>query len=476
MASGYEPCPPPVDPFVDIVEDGFGFYTDVCGNKEIVRRFTFTNQNYLTIQVITYGATITSIKYPDQCGVVEDVVLGYDGIEGYISDTSHYMGAIIGRYANRIAKGHFKINDDDFQLSKNHGEHHIHGGFFGFDKVNWKSDLQGKKLVLTYLSQDGEEGYPGELLVSVSYQMTTDNSFFMEMRATTSKPTPINLTNHTYFNLAGHTTGAKGLMQHVMNINADRIVTTDDLSIPTGCLQNVTGTLWDLRIPRKLGTVIQHVPYGGFDQCMCIHKTDDECMTFNARVVHPESGRILEVYSNQPGVQFYTANDFPRAGRTINSEGEIQVETTICPIRVCPICGYMIKDADFENPSEESCPEEKESALGNQPVPIKTQVRLIGKGATEYFYQGGFTLMTGKFPDSVHRKNFPNTILRPGEMYCHKVRYKFSLYEDVVLEPEDFDDAINDWEGEAEGEIDEPADVDAGGDDLLGDKLEENGR
>ncbi|KAL0280802.1 UNVERIFIED_CONTAM: hypothetical protein PYX00_001989 [Menopon gallinae] len=427
MASGYEPCPPPVDPFVDIVEDGFGFYTDVCGNKEIVRRFTFTNQNYLTIQVITYGATITSIKYPDQCGVVEDVVLGYDGIEGYISDTSHYMGAIIGRYANRIAKGHFKINDDDFQLSKNHGEHHIHGGFFGFDKVNWKSDLQGKKLVLTYLSQDGEEGYPGELLVSVSYQMTTDNSFFMEMRATTSKPTPINLTNHTYFNLAGHTTGAKGLMQHVMNINADRIVTTDDLSIPTGCLQNVTGTLWDLRIPRKLGTVIQHVPYGGFDQCMCIHKTDDECMTFNARVVHPESGRILEVYSNQPGVQFYTANDFPRAGRTINSEGD----------------GVII---------------------------------IKGKNGVHYYKHHAFCLETQGYPDSVNHKNFPNTILRPGEMYCHKVRYKFSLYEDVVLEPEDFDDAINDWEGEAEGEIDEPADVDAGGDDLLGDKLEENGR
>ncbi|KAK6633654.1 hypothetical protein RUM44_004261 [Polyplax serrata] len=467
----YVPCPEPPKPFVDIIEDGFGFITKEDGTREIVRRYTFTNQDNLSVQVISYGATITSIKCPDKNGNVDDVVLGFDNLDGYLSPSNPYMGATIGRVANRIAKGHFKIGEYDYQLSTNIGQHHLHGGFKGFDKVNWKSEIQEKKVVMTYMSKDGEEGYPGEVLTCLLFEMTTTSDFIIEMKATSSKPTPINLTSHSYFNLAGHAKGAGGLYQHLVSINADKYCHTDEDFIPTGMLKNVVNTLWDLRIAKKLAGVLNHVPYGGYDQNMCIHKTSSECMSFIARVYHPDTGRSLEVYSNQPGVQFYTANHFPTRPSALGPvDGiEMDVREESCLVQRCPYCNQLIKDPDFENQKEENlCSGEEGSENNEQEI-----FRLIGKGGVEYFKHAAFCLMTQKFPDSVHRKNFPNSILRPGEVYHHIVKYKFGIFVETIPEPEE-EEPVTESESEDEDEVHAGEEVEE--DDLLSTKLEENGR
>lgn len=179
-----------------------------------------------------------------------------------------------------------------------------------FLKVIWNSSVQGKKLVLTYLSPDGEEGYPGAVLITAIYSLSTDSQLTLQMKAVTTKPTPVNLTNHSYFNLAGDSQGKDGLYEHLLSVNADRYTVTDSNSIPTGQLAPVGGTLWDLRIPHRLGDVIPLMSGGGYDHNFCV--TRNEGLTFVARAVHPSSARTLEVYSNQPGVQFYTANYFPK--------------------------------------------------------------------------------------------------------------------------------------------------------------------
>lgn len=430
-------CPPlePVEPFVSVIEDGFGFITDDRGNRQIVRRYTFTNQNQLTVQIITYGGIITSIKYPDKNGAVDDIALGFDNIEGYLSKVNPYFGALIGRCANRIAKGHFKINDRHYQLSTNKGENHLHGGIKGFDKVLWKSDLQGNKLVLSYMSQDGEEGYPGEVLVSAFYELTTDNELILEMKATSSKPTPINLTNHTYFNLAGHGAGAPALYDHLVTINADKYTDTDSNSIPTGELKNVGGTMWDFRISRRLGDSILFIPGGGYDQNMCIHKTCSEDQTFVARVVHPKTGRGLEVYSNQPGVQFYTSNYFP---------------------------------------THEVWEQEAKKDLKD------TEIK--GKLGFRYYKHQAFCLETQNYPDAVNHKNFPNCIVKPGETYHHIVTYKFFVHQEVNLERKASEvkepgstESMGEYAGEAAEETASGTALDEN-DDLLDPKLEENGR
>ncbi|KYB29855.1 galactose mutarotase isoform X1 [Tribolium castaneum] len=363
---------------VKLTQDQFDLYTYKNTGKSVsVRSFTWTNQSHVSVQVITYGATITSMKVPDKNGAIKDVVGGGSTIAEY-QKAEVYFGATVGRVANRIGNGQFRLFDQIVNVSKNLGKHQLHGGFVGFDKVIWEYYVSGNKVIMSYHSADGEEGYPGDVVVHATFELTENNEFLVEYKATTTKPTFVNLTNHSYFNLAGHDAGASELYKHVVCINADQITEVDNDSIPTGKLLPVANTVFDLQVPKVLGDVITKVPNSdGFDHNFCINKGPEQGTTFIARVYHPESGRMLEVYSNQPGVQFYTSNFFPENPKTYKGD--------------------------------------------------KTKLAtLSGKGAS-YYKHGALCLETQNWPDAPNHDNFPKSILVPGETYHHNVAYKFSV-------------------------------------------------
>lgn len=361
---------------VELVEDGFGFLVseDKDGNptSEIVRRFTMTNQNGMTVQIITYGGIITSIQVPDRNGEVDDVVLGYDSMLGYLDERNPYFGALVGRVANRIRDGKFKIGLQEYNVSQNRPGFTLHGGYQGFDKKLWESHVEGSKLTLSYLSNDGEEGFPGTLLTHATYQLTPLNELILEIKATTTKPTPVNIAGHSYFNLAGHGSASKGLLEHHVSINADKFTVYDKYSIPTGEIKEVLGTYLDLRVPKLLSEALPLAPAPGFDNNLCVSKAAEGEMNFVASVKHPESGRVLDVFSNQPGVQFYTSNFLP----------------------------------------ESDVPEDE---------------KIRGKEGVPYEKWGALCLETQNYPDAVNHDNFPDSVLIPGKEYFHRVVYRFGI-------------------------------------------------
>ena len=312
---------------------------------------------------------ITSIKVPDKFGNIGDIVLGYDNIEGYIEE-SPYFGAIIGRYGNRIANGKFSIDNVQYNLATNNNVNHLHGGYVGFDKVVW--DVETFKnanevgLDLTYLSKDGEEGYPGNMEVSVTYTLTNNNELIIGYEATTDKKTICNLTNHTYFNLKD--AGASTILDHELTLIASKFTPIDETLIPTGVLQDLMNTPFDFTSPTKIGKTIndedQQIKNGlGFDHNFVLDG-DIGKMKLAARVFEETTGRVLEVFTEEPGIQFYSENFL---------DGTI-----------------------------------------------------LGKNNTAYKYRNGFCLETQHFPDSPNQINFPSTLLKPGEVYKTKTIYKFS--------------------------------------------------
>ncbi|KAK5643297.1 hypothetical protein RI129_007142 [Pyrocoelia pectoralis] len=359
-------------------EDEFGFYTDKTSGKSIsVRKFTWRNKNDVTVQVITYGATITSIKVPDKNGAIGDIVLGFKDMKGYLNPLNPYFGATVGRVANRIGNATILIDGVQYNVTANLGQHMLHGGLKGFDKVIWDYYVDGTKLIMSYDSPDGEEGFPGNVLVNVTFQLNDQNEFLINFKATTTKPTFVNLTNHSYFNLAGHETGASELYKHVITINANETTEVDKDSIPSGKLLPVVGTPLDLQIPKILGDVIHTIPnYDGYDHNFCINKGTNQDIAFIARAMHPQSGRVLEVYSNQPGVQFYTSNSIP------------------------------------DNPT-------------NYKGDISKLNQLKGKDDCFYYKHGAFCFETHNWPDAINHRNFPKATLYPGETYDHTCIYKF---------------------------------------------------
>lgn len=293
----------------------FGMFRDSTNNKvSIVKQFKWINKNNVEVNVITYGATITKILVPDKKGNLEDIVMGFDDIEGYQRANNPFIGATIGRVANRIADGKFKIDaemENEFKLDLNAGKHHIHGGPNAFDKKNWVATNEGTKVRMCLISPDGEGGYPGDVLSTVTMHLDNDNNFHIEMEAISTKTTLLNMTNHSYFNLAGHGSGHLELYEHIVTINADRITQTDCDLIPTGKFRCVGGTIYDFRIPRSLGHALAKVECNGFDNNFCVIKGKEQKLGFMGLAWHPKSGRFLEVYSDQPGLQFYTANSMP---------------------------------------------------------------------------------------------------------------------------------------------------------------------
>lgn len=342
-------------------------------NGSPVQLFTLTNDSGMIAKIINYGGIITELWVPDRDGNLADVVLGFDNIADY-EEKSPYLGCITGRYANRIAGGKFTLDGVTYdKLAINNGPNHLHGGLKGFDKVVWNAetfettDVVG--LRLSYLSKDGEEGYPGNLDVTVTYTLTNAGELRIDYEATTDKPTICNLTNHTYFNLAGHAAGTAAQHAHEMMINADDFTPIpDEGAIPTGEIRPVNGSPLDFTAPTPIGQRIEdacdQIKFGlGYDHNFVLNKTGDG-MLLAARVAESTSGRVMEVQTTEPAVQFYSGN-------------------------------YL--DG------------------------------LAGKGGAVYPRRSGFCLETQHYPDSPNKPNFPSTTLRPGEKYETTTIHKFSV-------------------------------------------------
>ena len=331
---------------------------------EQVSVFTLTNAAGMTVKILDFGGIITEIHVPDRDGVFGDVALGFDTLEPYLTD-SPYFGALIGRYGNRIAAGRFTLDGQAYTLPVNNGKNHLHGGVPGFDRVLWRSRIEGEELVLEYRSVDGEQGYPGTLDATVRYALSDDNDIVVRFAAVTDRATPVNLTKHSYFNLAG----GGNILGHELTIDADKFVPIDLHSIPTGGLAPVAGTPFDFRTPAPIGARIaeddEQLRHGvGYDHCFALNKPAPGALTRAARVRDPASGRVLELFTQEPGVQFYSGN---------------------------------FLDGSLE-----------------------------GKGKT-YAHRSGFCLEPQHFPDSPNQPAFPNTILRPGETYATESRFRFSV-------------------------------------------------
>ena len=333
-----------------------------------VNLYTVTNKNGVEMKIMNYGGIITSLKTPDKNGVLEDIVLGYDSLADYVKD-SPYFGAIVGRYANRIGKGKFTLDGKNYSLALNNGVNTLHGGLFGFDKVLWNVEEvmlpEGPALKLTYLSKDMEEGFPGNLQVEVIYTLTDKNELQFAFKATTDKTTVINLTQHTYFNLSGNV--KKSILDHVLTINSDSIVPIDKGLIPTGNLRPVAGTPFDFSkaevIGKRINDVDEQIEYGeGYDHCYVLKPSADS-IHYAATLTEPTSGRKVEVFTTEPGIQFYSGNFLK---------------------------GYA------------------------------------GKGGVIYSKRFGLCLETEHFPDSPNQPQFPSVVLKPGEVYSTTTLYKFS--------------------------------------------------
>jgi aldose 1-epimerase len=343
----------------------FGTTTD---GKEVFL-YTLKNHSGMEAKITNYGGIVVSLRVPDRTGKFDDVVLGYDSLTGYLKE-SPYFGALIGRYANRIDKGKFTLNGKEYSLATNNGKNHLHGGLKGFDKVVWTADQvetpAGPSLVLKYLSKDGEEGYPGNLRVQAIYTVTEANELAVEFSATTDMPTVVNLTHHSYFNLAGATSPTT-ILDHTVMIDADRFTPIDSGLIPTGELRDVTGTPMDFRNSTPIGARInaadEQLRLGlGYDHNWVLNKKEPG-MRLAVRVEESTTGRVLEVLTSEPGIQFYSGNFL---------DGTI-----------------------------------------------------IGKGRKTYMHRYGFCLEPQHFPDSPNKPDFPTTVLNPGQTYGHRIVYRF---------------------------------------------------
>jgi aldose 1-epimerase len=354
-----------------------------CGSESIVRKpfgktpegqavelYCLTNRNGMQASIMTYGGIVVSLTAPDRDGRYADVVLGFDRLEDYLAGHP-YFGALIGRYGNRIAKGRFTLDGTPYTLAVNDGENHLHGGIRGFDKAVWQArgaiEKTGLEVALAYASADGEEGYPGNLAVKVVYTLTDSNELKIEYSATTDKPTPVNLTNHSYFNLAGQDSG--DILGHELAIAADRFTPVDKGLIPSGELRPVAGTPFDFRQPTAIGARIEQADEqlqfgGGYDHNFVLNRRQEGALELAASVYEPKSGRLMEVFTTEPGIQFYSGNFL-----------------------------------DGTN---------------------------VGKGGKVYNRRNGLCLETQHFPDSPNKPAFPAVILRPGREYSTTTVYRFS--------------------------------------------------
>ncbi|MFZ4644390.1 MAG: aldose epimerase family protein [Gemmataceae bacterium] len=327
-----------------------------------VERYILTNKNGVTVKITNYGAIVTDWIVPDKSGSKVDIALGFDSIEGYLAGHP-YFGATVGRVANRVAKARFSLDGKDYVLAANNGANALHGGLKGFDKVLWKAEplMNHHGVVFRYTSPDGEEGYPGAMKVEVSYSLNNDNELRIDFKATTDKATPVNLTHHSYFNLAGHNSG--DILGQEVELIASGYTPVDDTLIPTGKIAPVSGTPLDFVKPQTVGARIKQIDAKpqGYDHNYVLDRKGPG-LELAARVRDPKSGRFLEVLTTEPGIQFYSGNFLDGTNK--------------------------------------------------------------GKGGAVYQQYGGFCLEPQHFPDSINQPKFPPVVLRPGETYQHTTVYR----------------------------------------------------
>jgi aldose 1-epimerase len=349
------------EPKMDIQKQTFGQMPD----GQEVDLYILTNGRGMSAKIMTYGATLVSLGVPDREGNIADVTLGCDSLEGYV-EASPYFGSTVGRYANRIAKGKFTLDGVEYTLATNNGENHLHGGIKGFDKVLWQAEpfrqegMVGVKFV--YFSKDGEEGYPGNLVCAVTYMLTDKDELRITYEAETDKATPVNLTHHSYFNLVGQ--GEGDILSHELMIVADKYTPVDAGLIPTGEIRDVGGSPMDFSTPHVIGERIDKVE-GGYDHNYVLLSGGGE-LSFAARVYESNTGRVMEIHTTEPGIQFYSGNFL---------DGSI-----------------------------------------------------TGKAGKVYNQHYGFCLEPQHFPDSPNKPNFPSTVLQPGAKYLSRTVFKFSAH------------------------------------------------
>lgn len=357
-------CAAPPSQLGQISRQSFGRTRD----GQLVDVYILRNNNGAEARIMNYGGIVLSLKVPDRNGQMGDVVLGYDTLAEYEKD-SPYFGCLVGRYGNRIARGKFTLNGQPYTLAVNNGPNALHGGLKGFDKVVWTArvtaSLLGPALELTYTSKDGEEGYPGNLKVTAVYTLTPENALRLDYTATTDKDTVVNLTQHSYFNLAGQ----GDILGHVVYLDADKFTPVDSTLIPTGELRPVEGTPFDFRIPTAIGARInaddEQIKFGGgYDHNWVINKPAGQ-LGLQARVTEPTTGRVWEVLSTEPGLQFY--------------------------------CGNFLDGS------------------------------IKGKGGWVYQRRNAFCMEPQHFPDSPNQPNFPSVVLKPGQVYQNTIIYRFTV-------------------------------------------------
>ncbi|XP_016980753.1 galactose mutarotase [Drosophila rhopaloa] len=354
---------------ITIEEKNFGLAVNpLTESREMVRCFTLKNTKGMSVSVIQLGAIIQSVSLPDDSKKMEDVCLGFDDIAGYVANKGAYIGGTLGRVANRVANGEYTVEDTTIKVTKNiEDRFQLHGGFVGFDSVIWEVVQKTPAgVVFRHDSEHGHEGYPGTLTCLITYRLDNENRLSITFEATTDRQTVVNLSNHAYYNLAGHASGAKGLAEHTVEIASCEIVDTDDWQIPTGNLNGVADTVFDLRSPVLLGDRLKHFEdrlIKGFDNCFVVNGgRPQRSIVKVAKIVHPPSGRAMEVWTDQPGMQFYTANNMST---------------------------------------------------------------ISGKKGARYVKHGSFCVETEKFPDAMNHPEFPSITLEPNENYRHEVVYWF---------------------------------------------------
>ncbi len=350
----------------NVTEASFGTMPD--GTP--VRLFALTNAAGMEVRATTYGVILVSVRVPDRHGKLDDIVIGHDNLEGYLTK-SRYFGAVVGRYGNRISGGHVEIDGRTYQLTLNNGPNHLHGGVKGFDKTVWNAEIandsRGPSVVFTHTSPDGHEGYPGTVAARIAYTVTDQNELIIEYSATTDKPTVLNITQHSYFNLSG--VGSGDVLGHRLTLHADKYTPVDATQIPTGEIAPVEGTPFDFRRETAIGERIdgdspQLKMSAGYDHNFVLSRNGTG-LAPAARVVDPKTGRSMEIATTEPGIQFYSGN--------------------------------------------------------------KLDGSMSGKGGHVYGSRTGLCLETQHFPDSPNKPNFPSTVLRPGEHYKSTTVFKFGV-------------------------------------------------
>ncbi len=347
-----------------ITEAFFGMYED-----KPVQEYTLRNATGMELSVINYGGTITAIRTPDKEGRLQNVVIGFDNLELYHYNRKHYLGALVGRYCNRIANARFSLNGKEYLLAVNNGPNSLHGGLNGFDQAFWQIEpnVATSSLRLTYTSKAGEEGYPGNLEIVVTYTLTSDNAIVISYHATTDEATPVNLTNHSYFNLSGEISPT--ILDHTLTIHAKEYTPFNEFSIPLGHLASVNDTPLDFTVPKKIGKDIGMVAGGGYDHNLILDKSSDinyDDIPLAAVLTEPLSGRTMEMYTTEPAVQVYTGNF------------------------------------------------------------LKIQLDAEGREMVDRSH-GAICLEAQHSPNSPNEPHFPSTILQPGETYRQVTIYKFSV-------------------------------------------------